>query len=138
MSIATWPMWMLAADWRAPYWQSDEPEPGLPFMWLGVIFAALGVLIAVRWLVAAIRRLRRRFHPVGLYLSIARELGLSVKDRWCLLRIARRQRLVSPLVLILSPATLDHHAELVAARLNVGSAWRLRHRVGRIRRQLFD
>lgn len=46
----------------------------------------------------------------------ARRAGLSWRDRWALRRIAARAELPTPLTLLLSPATLRHHAAAVAQR----------------------
>lgn len=106
-----------------------------PVFWtsLGVVAVVLGSLAAWRWY----RNRRGHMGLMGLFLSLAGDLGLSAADQWLLLRITWRQALPSPLTLMLSSATLRHHARLYARDI---ASWRRKKiiaRADRIDRTLF-
>ena len=57
------------------------------------------------------RNRHARQQPIASFVSVARLLGLDWPQQWILIRIARHQGLPSPLTLLLSAATLRHHAQ---------------------------
>ena len=86
----------------------------LPYLSTGQVVLGLGGLVVVvatlLWWIERRRSRTQRAHPLALFQRLATEMGLGLSDRWLLIRIARQQGLSSPLTLLLSPATLEHHA----------------------------
>jgi hypothetical protein len=108
------------------------------FEWLliavGLILFLIGSVSLRTWW----RTRHLRPSPFWTFHHVAMRCGLTLGERVLLWRIARQQRLPSPLTLLLSPATMRHHARAYA-RVNAPAAGRaaFMHRVARLRRKVF-
>ena len=107
----------------------------LGFVSVGLILVVTALLGWHSWRRHATRHLRTR--PVATFLEIARSQGLGWPDRIVLLFIARQQGLPSALTLLLSGATLRHHARRYAAGFGRWRRAAVMRRVALIRRALF-
>ena len=106
-------------------------QPLLPV--LLVVLAAVSLLLAGLWLWERYRRRALRARPLSTFHQIAREMGLNIADQWLLTRIAHAAKLPTPLALLLSPATLLHHANHYVRSLPRRRVARVSTRVDRIR-----
>lgn len=95
-------------------WHSDGI---MDARYLIAALAIVGGVLLVASSVRAYHHRDRRSRPLLVFMHLARVLPLSWSDQWLLWRIARFQQLPSPLTLMLSPATLRHHALTYAADL---------------------
>ncbi|MEX0777105.1 MAG: hypothetical protein WD042_15480 [Phycisphaeraceae bacterium] len=76
--------------------------------------------------------------PLRTFSHIAGDLGLTWVEQWLLWRIARQQQLPTPLTLLISPATLDHHAgRYVQSLASPRQVQRAEAKTQAIRRRLF-
>ncbi len=110
----------------------------LDVRWLG---AALLVVLAILLPMAAhhyYRQRRLRAKPLATFQRVAGDIGLSLRDRWLLLKIARHEALPSPLTLLLSRATLHHHARQYAQGLVVSRRLKVMRRVAALRQMLYS
>ena len=98
--------------------------------------ASLCLLLLFLILMRYYKDLRRRYRPMSLFMQVSKSLGLGLLDRLWLIRVARQQGLISPLVLLMSPATLDHHAERFMASLSSSEARHMARRLQMIRSRL--
>lgn len=109
----------------------------IPLEWIaiaaGLIIVAITAISLYRW-----HRTRHlRSNPPMVFHRVAREAGLSWSQQVLLWRIARQQSLPTPLTLMLSPATLDHHARLYVAHHSPRGGSAVLDRVAKIHRKLF-
>ncbi len=104
--------------------------------WLMGLGAALVVALLALWLWERHKLHRDRPRPIRIFLRTARGAGLAAADLWLLYRIARRRGLPSPLTLLLSPATLGHHAQLYCSGASPRRQARVMGRVAKIQRTL--
>ena len=65
-------------------------------------------------------------------------LNLTAADLWLLYRIARQQRLPTPLTLLMSPATLRHHAGRFTESFGAGRTERVTNHVERVAQRIFS
>ncbi|MHC4994534.1 MAG: hypothetical protein ACYTGQ_05710 [Planctomycetota bacterium] len=117
-------------EWATP-WEE------LRFDLLGYLLMALSLLLLGRLLWVWRIRVFRWMEPWRLYARVSRELGLSVADRWRLWRVARREGLCSPITLLLSEATLRHHAERYLDGMGARNAEVERRQVEALSERLF-
>jgi hypothetical protein len=116
-----------------PVWQTNL---ALDFLVHVAIAVALMVAMRMGWQWWLARR--RRMEPVHVFEEIALGAGLDAKDQKLLMTIARMEGLTSPITLMLSPATLDHHARQATAKMSKGQAESAQPELRRIARVLFD
>ena len=106
--------------------------------------SALLVSLGLLLLVVAIwgRRWHRQRHlrsaPLLVFHQLAGQMGLSLKQQWLLVRIAHQQSLPTPLTLMLSGATLAHHAGRYAESASAHRRESLTAKVDAIAAVLFD
>jgi len=79
-----------------------------------LICAGLLLLLTAAWGWQRYKQRHLRSEPMLTFHQMATAMGLSLKQQWLLVRIARRQMLPTPLTLMLSSATLGHHAQQFA------------------------
>jgi len=79
-----------------------------------LVFAGLLLLLAAAWGWQRHKQRHLRSEPMLTFHQIAATMGLSLKQQWLLVRIARSEELPTPLTLMLSSATLSHHARRFA------------------------
>ena len=108
-----------------------------PLRLLILLFLALAVFVLGRLLMFRAIEMRQRLRPFETYFSLCRTLGLRWRDGWLLLRIARRCELASPITLMLSPATLDHHARQYCETITYRQRARVRRMIDEICGALF-
>jgi len=111
-------------------------QPLLPV--LLVVLAVISVLLAGLWLWERRRQRTLRARPISTFHQVAREMGLSIPDQWLLSRIAHAAKLPTPLTLLLSPATLLHHANPYVRTLPRRRVAGVSSRVDRIRAMLTE
>ena len=75
-----------------------------------LVFAGLLLLLAAAWGWQRHKQRHLRSEPMLTFHQVAASMGLSLKQQWLLVRIARSEALPTPLTLMLSSATLTHHA----------------------------
>ncbi len=108
------------------------------FRWLGVALAVLAVILLIAAISRRLRERRLRSQPLATFHRLASEVGVNLRDQWLLMTIARRQALPSPLTLLLSRATLHHHARAYAQHLHPGRRLRVMRRVAALRQLLYS
>ncbi len=106
--------WSQTVRYFVDHWHSDR---------LMSVRTILGLLTGLLLVLFVLRMWQRhktqasRARPAATFLAVAWSLRLRWRDQWLLLRVARQQRLPSALTLLLSPATLQHHAQRYVATL---------------------
>jgi hypothetical protein len=105
----------------------------------GFSIAAVGLIVLMLaiwgWKYNQQRHLRST--PMAIFHRIAGHLHLNLQQQWLLLRIARQQTLPSPLTLMLSSATLEHHASQYAKQMPQRRRSEFNARITAIRSTLF-
>lgn len=79
-----------------------------------LVCAGLLLLMAAAWGWQRHKQRHLRSEPMLTFHQVAGSMGLSLKQQWLLVRIARGEALPTPLTLMLSSATLTHHARRFA------------------------
>jgi hypothetical protein len=77
-------------------------------------FVLVGLLLSL-YVARVVRERHLKSKPYLTFHEIAGEMGIGLADQWLLVRIARQQALPSPLTLLMSGATLRHHANAYAS-----------------------
>ena len=116
----------------------DHWHGRLMSLWLvsvGLILVMAGVWGWHSWRRHRTRYLRTR--PIATFVELTRSQGMAWSDQIMLLLISRQQGLPSALTLLLSSATLRHHAQGYACRLDRARRAVVMRRVAVIRRTLF-
>lgn len=115
------------------HWHSDDlVDTNILLIAACMLFGVLLIIYSVR----AYQRRHEQAHPLTTFNAIAAELQLSVGEKLTLIRIARHDNLPTPLALLLSPATLHHHAKSFAADLGPAARQKVIFRVRQIRKRL--
>ena len=114
-----------------------DPNRLWPISYLVVVGLLLALLLIGLWLWKWRNRQFPGWAGLVIFHHLADELELSLPDQWLLVRIARVNHLPNPLVLLLSPATLEHHARQFAADLPQARSAALAGRMAAISRRLF-
>lgn len=86
--------------------------------WIALVLVGVLLLIFGLWLGQRRRRGEVHAAPIATFRKVAGALGLPLSDQVLLIRLAHQENLPSPITLLLSPATLAHHASHHAAQLN--------------------
>lgn len=102
---------------------------------VGVI--GLCILMLAIWGWRRSRQSHLRSAPMAVFHRMANHLNLDLQQQWLLVRIARQQALPTPLTLMLSDATLAHHAGEYARQAPPRKQRDLSARVAAISRTLF-
>ena len=106
----------------------------------GLAVAALVILLILlpvlmhRWH----RQYQLRSKPLLTFHQLASHVGMSLRDQWLLILMAHHQTLPSPLTLLLSRATLHHHAKRYGERLAPRRRLALMRRIAAMRQMLYD
>ena len=79
-----------------------------------LVCVGLLLLLAAAWGWQRHKQRHLRSEPMITFHQVAAKMGLSLKQQWLLVRIARSEALPTPLTLMLSSATLTHHADRFA------------------------
>jgi len=106
----------------------------------GLLFAVLALFtlsLLAMWLFRRYQERHLRSRPMQTFNHLAAELGMTLADQWLLVRIARAENLPSPLTLLLSHATLHHHAHSYAQRLSPRRRARIRRTLHALTETLF-
>jgi len=105
----------------------------------GFLLALSGLLIILLALWGWNRARQHKFAagPTLTFHRIANNAGLSLTEQWLLLRISRRQSLPTPITLMLSGATLDHHARDFVEHLSPRRRDAVRTRIKQIGLKMF-
>lgn len=101
------------------------------------ILGLLVALVLVLWLWRWYRQRAEHTGPIATFQTAAVHFGLNWQDRWLLIRISLQQNLPSPITLMLSSATLEHHAHGYVESVSPKRRQRVLTRIDRISRQLF-
>ena len=116
----------------------DPVDNTFPATSVLLIFLGLMLLLASIWGWRWHQRRHLRSEPMIVFHQLAGQMGLSLRQQWLLVRIAHRQALPTPLTLMLSSATLRHHAGRFAQALAPSRRPALQAKVDVIARLLFD
>lgn len=108
-------------------------SPGWIVMFAGVVMVVVSALALRHWW----RTRHERPSPTLSFLTLASKLGLSAAEQWLLIRIAGKLKLPTPITLLISPRTLQHHAETYAAQLPRRRSAKLIRRTDAIADKLF-
>jgi len=110
--------------------------PVTPILVVVVLLTTVMILIGC-WRSGIFRRLRPT--SLQIFRQVIHDLGLARGEVSLLIRIAHHQHLPSPLTLMLSAATLEHHAQAYAQSIAVGSHRRGQFdiQIGRIKEVVF-
>ncbi len=109
---------------------------------LMLVLALLGCLLGVAYLLNRCQQRRagrEGIQPMGLFLRVQRQLGLSLRDRWRLWRLAGVLNIEHPTALLISARLYDETVKHYCA----GRGWfkvsvRTVHHFASIRRRLFQ
>ncbi len=121
--------------WDPDWWPRDSS--GVWWRSLLVIFATLGLIVMIRIGMDLANKMKKRARPNRVFDTIADEFGLSGPQKRLLSRISRSQGLPSPITLLLSPTTLNHHADAYFENRGISDADLLREQLAILRIQLF-
>lgn len=117
------------------HWHSDDlVDTNLLLVAACILFGILLIMYSMR----TFKQRKHSAHPLTTFNVIAAELKLSMSEKWLLVRIARQQDLPTPLALLLSPATLRHHALRFASDLGPAGKQKVLFRIREIRQRLMN
>ena len=95
-----------------------DSSGAMNWRWIAVAGSAVALVVLGLWLWKRSQSRDLRTAPILTFRRVAAALGLGLSDQLMLIRIARHEALPSPLTLVLSPATLAHHASHYTERLS--------------------
>ena len=109
----------------------------MPIQWIvlaaGMLLVSFSVISLYRWWKSG----QIWSSPLVIFYRLASDVGLDMSDQWLLWCIARREDLPSPLTLLMSPATLAHHARRYAEHVSPRRSRLVLDHAGAIGRKLF-
>jgi hypothetical protein len=134
-----------AAVWQFDRWEELRRAWADPashqyyslFPMLLILACVLAAVASGLWLWERHKHRHLRSTPLRTFHHAAQTVGLGLSDQWLLARIARSERLISPLTLLLSSATLDHHARRYLDTLSPRRRGRFQARIDQIGGMLF-
>jgi hypothetical protein len=114
-----------------------DSSGAMNWSWIAVAGTGVALILLGLWLWQRSRSRHLRTAPILTFRRVAAALGLGLSDQLMLIRIARHEVLPSPLTLVLSPATLAHHATHYTEHLSAPQRPDVLSRVANLSKALF-